>query len=65
VAIGAGSRLGPYEVTAFLGEGGRGKVWWAHHTGLTKLTRPDDRCRRGFMKSCFLTYETNPSKVMP
>ena len=29
----------------------------------------DDRapcgCRDGFMKSCFLTYETSPSKVMP
>jgi ABC-type nitrate/sulfonate/bicarbonate transport system ATPase subunit len=32
---------------------------------LTKLTGPNDCCRRGFMKSCFLTYETNPSKVMP
>jgi ABC-type nitrate/sulfonate/bicarbonate transport system ATPase subunit len=32
---------------------------------LTKLTGPDDCCRRGFMESCFLTYETSPSKVMP
>jgi serine/threonine protein kinase len=34
--IGPGSRLGPYEVTALLGEGGMGKVWRAHHTGLKR-----------------------------
>src|SRR4026209_2791546 len=33
MAIGPGSRLGPYEVTALIGEGGMGKVWRAHHTG--------------------------------
>ena len=31
-----GSRLGPYEVTALLGEGGMGKVWRAHHTALKR-----------------------------
>ena len=31
-----GSRLGPYEVTALLGEGGMGKVWRAHHTALRR-----------------------------
>jgi eukaryotic-like serine/threonine-protein kinase len=31
-----GSRLGPYEVTAFIGEGGMGKVWRAHHTALKR-----------------------------
>ena len=36
MAIGPGSRLGPYEVTALLGEGGMGKVWRAHHTGLNR-----------------------------
>src|SRR5688500_10767434 len=36
MAIGPGSRLGPYEVTALLGEGGMGKVWRAHHTGLKR-----------------------------
>ena len=34
--IGPGSRLGPYEVTALIGEGGMGKVWRAHHTGLKR-----------------------------
>ncbi|MGH9254113.1 MAG: protein kinase domain-containing protein [Vicinamibacterales bacterium] len=36
MAIGPGSRLGPYEVTALLGEGGMGKVWRAHHTALKR-----------------------------
>src|SRR5262245_11602735 len=36
MAIGPGSRLGPYEVTALIGEGGMGKVWRAHHTGLNR-----------------------------
>ena len=31
-----GSRLGPYEVTALLGEGGMGKVWRAHHAALKR-----------------------------
>jgi eukaryotic-like serine/threonine-protein kinase len=34
--IGPGSRLGPYEVTALIGEGGMGKVCRAHHTGLKR-----------------------------
>jgi eukaryotic-like serine/threonine-protein kinase len=34
--IGPGSRLGPYEVTALIGEGGMGKVWRAHHTALKR-----------------------------
>ena len=36
MTIGPGSRLGPYEVTALIGEGGMGKVWRAHHTGLKR-----------------------------
>ena len=36
MAIGPGSRVGPYEVTAFIGEGGMGKVWRAHHTTLNR-----------------------------
>ena len=34
--IGPGTRIGPYEVTALLGEGGMGKVWRARHTGLKR-----------------------------
>ena len=34
--IGPGTRLGPYEVTALIGEGGMGKVWRAHHTALKR-----------------------------
>ncbi|MGH9254243.1 MAG: protein kinase domain-containing protein [Vicinamibacterales bacterium] len=36
MALTAGSRLGPYEITALLGEGGMGKVWRAHHTALKR-----------------------------
>ena len=36
MAIGPGTRVGPYEVTALLGEGGMGKVWRAHHTVLRR-----------------------------
>jgi serine/threonine protein kinase len=31
-----GTRIGPYEITALIGEGGMGKVWRAHHTGLKR-----------------------------
>jgi serine/threonine-protein kinase len=36
VSLSPGVRLGPYEVTALIGEGGMGKVWRAHHTGLKR-----------------------------
>src|SRR5512132_3692643 len=36
MAIGPGSRLGPYEVIALIGEGGMGKVWRAHHAALNR-----------------------------
>ena len=36
MAIGRGSRIGPYEVTALVGEGGMGTVWRAHHTALNR-----------------------------
>jgi serine/threonine protein kinase len=36
MTIGQGSRIGPYEVTALLGEGGMGRVWRARHTLLKR-----------------------------
>ena len=36
MSLGLGARIGPYEVTALIGEGGMGKVWRAHHTGLKR-----------------------------
>jgi len=32
----AGSRIGPYQFVALIGEGGMGKVWRAHHTALRR-----------------------------
>ncbi len=46
MAIGPGARIGPYEVTSLLGEGGMGKVWRARHSGLKRddalKVLPDD-----------------------
>ena len=36
MALQPGRRIGPYEVTALIGEGGMGKVWRAHHTALKR-----------------------------
>jgi eukaryotic-like serine/threonine-protein kinase len=36
MTLAPGTRIGPYQVTALLGEGGMGKVWRAHHTGLKR-----------------------------
>jgi serine/threonine protein kinase len=36
VSLSPGVRLGPYEVTALIGEGGMGKVWRAPHTALNR-----------------------------
>jgi serine/threonine-protein kinase len=36
MTIGLGSRIGSYEITALLGEGGMGRVWRAHHTALKR-----------------------------
>jgi eukaryotic-like serine/threonine-protein kinase len=46
MAIGPGTRIGPYEVTDLLGEGGMGKVWRARHSSLKRddalKVLPDD-----------------------
>jgi hypothetical protein len=34
--LGAGSRVGPYEVTSLLGVGGMGEVWRARHLTLKR-----------------------------
>ena len=36
MALGPGSHIGPYEITALLGEGGMGKVWRARHIALKR-----------------------------
>ena len=36
MSIGPGTRLGPYEIAALIGEGGMGKVWRAHHPALNR-----------------------------
>jgi eukaryotic-like serine/threonine-protein kinase len=36
MALQPGTRIGPYEITALIGEGGMGKVWRAHHSGLKR-----------------------------
>src|SRR5688572_28309531 len=36
MSVAIGARFGPYEVTALIGEGGMGKVWRAHHSGLRR-----------------------------
>ena len=36
MSLSPGVRLGPYEVTALIGEGGMGKVWRARHTALKR-----------------------------
>src|SRR5262245_10473051 len=36
MAIGPGSKVGPYEITALIGQGGMGEVWRAHHMALKR-----------------------------
>ena len=54
MAIGEGSRLGPYQVTALLGQGGMGMVWRARHTGL----RRDDA-----LKVLPSAFASNPDRL--
>src|SRR5262245_37819795 len=36
MSLSPGTRVGPYEITALIGEGGMGKVWRAHHIALKR-----------------------------
>ena len=36
MALAPGTRVGPYEISALIGEGGMGKVWRARHMGLRR-----------------------------
>ncbi len=42
MALTAGTRLGHYDVTALIGEGGMGQVWWT--CGWMCWRRPTGRC---------------------
>ena len=41
--LNVGSRLGPYQVTAKIGEGGMGQVYQATDTKLDRTSRNSDR----------------------
>ena len=36
MSLGPGARIGPYQITALIGEGGMGKVWRARHAALNR-----------------------------
>jgi serine/threonine protein kinase len=67
MTIGPGTRVGPYEVTALVGEGTMGKVWRAHHAALKRdealKVLPFDAKRFIFIRERFPPATRAPQEI--
>jgi serine/threonine protein kinase/Tol biopolymer transport system component len=66
--LGAGSRLGPYEITGMLGAGGMGQVFRAHDSRLQrsvaiKVLLPEQDLRRFEREACAIASLSHPNVV--